>query len=85
MSAPASIYRLAWSIAAENPSTAQASVRAIMTRPSRRASTAALTLPTISSAAINSLPAKWPQRFGACWSSSCMALAPAAPELASYA
>ena len=55
----------ALSRAASNPSTARASVRArIIMSGSTRASTADLSLLTISSLEITSLPSKWPQRFG---------------------
>jgi hypothetical protein len=53
------------------PWTAAASVRAMMRVPlSRRASTAALILPSISLVSITALPLKWPQRLGLTWSSS---------------
>ena len=58
-SAPASAKRSARSTAASKPKVAQASVRAMIIRSgSRRASTAALILPTASSVGITSLPLK---------------------------
>jgi hypothetical protein len=48
------------------------------TRSPRRAATAARTFKTISLVAITSLPAMWPQRLGATWSSMCNAATPAA-------
>ena len=44
----------------------------------RRAPTAALIFATMSAAGITSLPAMWPQRFGATWSSRKIADAPIA-------
>jgi hypothetical protein len=63
-------------MAASSPSTARASVRAMITRPSCRASHAARSLPTISACETTALPAKWPQRLGNTWSSSCTAATP---------
>ncbi|CFN82054.1 Uncharacterised protein [Bordetella pertussis] len=78
MSAPASAKRRARSMAASKPSTARASVRAMMRKSSsRRASAAALIFDTISDSGATLLPAKWPQRLGNTWSSSWMASAPA--------
>jgi len=42
-----------------------------------RASAAALTRSTISSADTSSLPGRWPQRLAPTWSSMCIAAAPA--------
>ena len=59
------------------PSTAAASVRAMITNDSSvRASTAALTRSTISSFDTTSLPGRWPQRFCPTWSSMCTAATP---------
>ncbi|MNN64242.1 hypothetical protein D3C81_1796730 [compost metagenome] len=64
MSAPASTYACARSIAASNPSTASASVRAITTKfGSVRASTAARILSTISSFDTIALFGRCPQRL----------------------
>src|SRR5882757_3586374 len=58
-----------------------ASVRATISRSgSRRASTAALILATISAAGMTALPSKWPQRLGNTWSSIWIASAPARPR-----
>ena len=79
MSAPASRYASARSMAAVWPSTAWASVRAMMTKAgSCRASTAALMRSDISSAGTRALPGRWPQRLVCTWSSRCI---PAAPDL----
>ena len=65
MSAPASRYASARSIAASMPSTLIASVRATMRVSSlRRASTAAWIFCTISPFGTTCLPEKWPQRLG---------------------
>ncbi|CAJ6558746.1 Uncharacterised protein [Burkholderia pseudomallei] len=78
MSAPASTYAIARSIAASMPSAAAASVRAMITKVSSvRASTAALIRSTISPAGTHSLPGRWPQRFWPTWSSRCTAPTPA--------
>ncbi len=64
MSAPASTQAQARSIADCKPSTANASVRAMMTKSgSVLASTAALTLSTISCWLTTALFGRWPQRF----------------------
>ena len=66
-------------MAASIPSTAAASVRAISTRSgSCRAAKAALTLLIITSAGTTCFPVMCPHRFGATWSSMCMAATPAA-------
>src|SRR5574337_770233 len=78
MSAPASTQASARPMAASMPSTAIASVRAMITNcASVRASTAALTRSTISSFDTIALPGRWPQRLAATWSSMCSAPAPA--------
>ena len=77
MSAPASTHAHARSIAASSPSTASASVRAMMTKfGSVFASAAALMRSTISSLLTISLFGRWPQRFCCTWSSMCIAAAP---------
>ena len=64
MSAPASMQAWARSIALSMPSTASASVRAMITNcASVRASTAALMRSTISAIDTISLPGRWPQRL----------------------
>ena len=78
MSAPASTQARARSIAASSPSTASASVRAMIANAgSMRASTAAFTRSTISSFGTIALPGRWPQRLAPTWSSMCIAAAPA--------
>ena len=66
-------------MAASNPSTAIASVRAMIIMPpgSRRAAQATRIFCTMSSSAIRRLPAMWPQRFGNSWSSNWSAATPA--------
>ena len=77
MSAPAAIYACARSIPASKPSTATASVRAMITKlGSVRASTAALMRSTISSILTTALLGLWPQRFCDTWSSMCTAATP---------
>ena len=78
MSAPASTHAQARSIADWSPSTASASVRAMMPNAgSVRPSTAAFTRSTISSCVTIALPGRWPHRFAPTWSSMCSAAAPA--------
>ncbi|MCY1447035.1 hypothetical protein D9M71_636370 [compost metagenome] len=77
MSAPASMQAAARSSAAFRPSTARASVRAMITKlSSLRASTAALMRSTISCWLTISLFGRWPQRLAPTWSSIWMAAAP---------
>ena len=64
-------------MAACRPSTASASVRAMITKESSlRASTAALMRSTISCCETISLFGLWPQRLAPTWSSICIAAAP---------
>ena len=82
MSAPASTQACARSMAASKPSTASASVRAIITKfSSTRASTAALMRSTISSLETMALFGRCPQRFCATWSSIWTAATPARSKL----
>ncbi|MNJ54464.1 hypothetical protein D3C77_499030 [compost metagenome] len=77
MSAPASIHAAARSSADSRPSTARASVRAMITKLSSvRASTAALMRSTISCWETISLFGRWPQRLAPTWSSMWIAAAP---------
>ena len=77
ISAPASMYAPARSMAACKPSTASASVRAMITKfSSVRASTAALIRSTISCWVTIALLGRCPQRFAPTWSSICIAAAP---------
>ena len=65
-------------MAAWRPSTASASVRAMIAKSgSLLASTAALIRSTISAAETSSFPGRWPQRFAPTWSSMWIAAAPA--------
>jgi len=77
-SAPASAYRLSRRIASSTPWVPAASVREMMMKSgSRRASHAAFTFCTISSAGMTLLPAMCPQRLGHTWSSNMTAATPA--------
>ncbi len=78
-SAPVSAYIRARASARSSPSTARASVRAMITNSGwLRASTAAWTLAAISSAGMTSLPSMWPHFLGATWSSMWIPATPAA-------
>ena len=78
ISAPASAKATARSTAASNPSTDNASVRAMTTKSgSVLASKAAFRRSTISEILTISLFGRWPQRFCATWSSICTAATPA--------
>ena len=78
-SAPASRYSRARSRARSSPSTARASVRAMITNSGCvRASTAALIFAAISGAGMTSLPSMWPHFLGATWSSIWIPATPAA-------
>ncbi len=78
MSAPASTYAAARSSAACCPSTACASVRAMITKlSSMRPSAAAFSRSHISCVSTRALPGRWPQRLTATWSSMWQPAAPA--------
>ena len=78
-SAPAARYSRARSRAASRPSTARASVLAmIMNSGWALASAAARIFCAISSAGMTCLPSMCPHFFGATWSSMCTAATPAA-------
>ena len=76
-SAPSDSYRRARASASSRPSGPRASVRATITVPSRRASSAERSEATNCSVSTTCFSAMCPQRLGNVWSSNCTAAAPA--------